>query len=92
MAGRNNYLFPPCGARARSVGRPCIRKPVLGSETITERALPSHVGLSLKPAAPKTAEGIAAIQAGQARRWAAYRADKEAGSPRKVGWKLPPYL
>jgi hypothetical protein len=41
--------------------------------------VPSHGGLSLKPAAPKTAAGIAAIKAGQARRWAAYRADKEAG-------------
>ena len=44
-------------------------------------AVPSHGGLSLKPAAPKTAAGIAAIKAGQARRWAAYRADKLAGRP-----------
>jgi hypothetical protein len=50
--------------------------------------VPSHGGKSLKPAAPKTAAGIAAIKAGQARRWAAYRADKLAG--RRLGRpKLP---
>jgi hypothetical protein len=35
--------------------------------------VPSHGGLSLKPTAKKTEAGIAAIKAGQARRWAAYR-------------------
>jgi hypothetical protein len=55
MAGRNNPHFGPCGAWARSAGRPCIRKPVLGEDgrPVNGRC-PSHGGEST---GAKTLEG-----------------------------------
>jgi hypothetical protein len=65
MAGRHDYHFPPCGAWARSAQRPCIRKPVLGPDGLPRNGrCPHTAGHSLKPAAPKSAAGTAAIKAG----------------------------
>jgi hypothetical protein len=82
MGWRNRNLFAPCGAWARSAQRPCIRRPVLAPDGRPRNGrCPSHGGLSVKPARPKTPAGAAAIAAGQRRRWARYHADRQAGRP-----------
>jgi hypothetical protein len=74
MAGR--YHGAPCAAWARSVQRPCIRRPVLNADGRPKNGrCPSHGGLST---GAKTPEGKARQTAG---RLAYYAARRAAGLP-----------
>jgi hypothetical protein len=72
MAGRNNYHFAPCGAWARSAGRPCVRKPVLGKDGRPKNGrCPNHGG---KSTGAKTPQGKARQAAGRLKLYDARRA------------------